>query len=73
MAELRGVLLKEKTMGKPAITGGKPVREKPFADRPVYGRQEERAAYEESVWLLHRLFLGNRSDVDDIADAVEKV
>ena len=34
---------KEKVMGKLAITGGKPVRTKPFADWPVYSRQEERA------------------------------
>jgi dTDP-4-amino-4,6-dideoxygalactose transaminase len=33
----------------------------------------ERAAYEESVWLPHHLFLGTRGDVDDIADAVKKV
>ncbi|PYV35542.1 MAG: hypothetical protein DMG22_02035 [Acidobacteria bacterium] len=33
----------------------------------------ERAAYEESVWLPHHLFLGSRKDVDDIADAVLKV
>src|SRR5579871_3789251 len=30
-------------MGKLAITGGKPVRTKPFAAWPIYGRQEERA------------------------------
>lgn len=33
----------------------------------------ERAAYEESVWLPHHIFLGGRKDVDDIADAVLKV
>ena len=33
----------------------------------------ERAAYEESVWLAHELFLGTRDDVDDIAGAIEKV
>ena len=33
----------------------------------------ERAAYEEAVWIPHHLFLGSRKDVDDIADAVEKV
>jgi len=40
---LQGVPLKEKTMGKLAITGGKPVRKTPFADWPVYNRKEERA------------------------------
>ncbi len=33
----------------------------------------ERAAYEESVWLSHELFLGTEQDVDDIATAIEKV
>lgn len=33
----------------------------------------ERAAYEESVWLPHHIFLGSRKDTDDIADAVLKV
>ena len=33
----------------------------------------ERAAYEESVWLPHQLFLGTEQDVDDIARAIEKV
>ncbi len=33
----------------------------------------ERAAYQASVWLPHQLFLGTKSDVDDIATAVEKV
>ena len=33
----------------------------------------ERAAYEESVWLPHHIFLGSRKDTDDIADAALKV
>lgn len=33
----------------------------------------ERAAYEESVWLPHHIFLGTRQDTQDIADAVIKV
>jgi dTDP-4-amino-4,6-dideoxygalactose transaminase len=33
----------------------------------------ERAAYEESVWLPHHLFLGSKKDADDIAAAVLKV
>lgn len=33
----------------------------------------ERAAYEESVWLPHHLFLGSQRDTQDIADAVNKV
>jgi len=33
----------------------------------------ERAAYEESIWLPHHIFLGSKKDTDDIADAVLKV
>jgi hypothetical protein len=33
----------------------------------------ERACHEESVWLEHRLFLGNRKDMDDIVHAILKV
>ena len=33
----------------------------------------ERAAYEQSVWLSHELFLGSEADVDDIATAIEKI
>jgi dTDP-4-amino-4,6-dideoxygalactose transaminase len=33
----------------------------------------ERAAYDESVWLHHSLFLGSEEDVDDIVAAIEKI
>lgn len=33
----------------------------------------ERAAYVETVWMLQSQFLGTKKDMDDIADAVEKV
>ena len=33
----------------------------------------ERAAYVESVWLPHHIFLGSRKDAEDIADGVVKV
>lgn len=33
----------------------------------------ERACYEESIWLDHRLFLGDQADMDDIAEALAKV
>jgi dTDP-4-amino-4,6-dideoxygalactose transaminase len=33
----------------------------------------ERAAYDESVWLPHHIFLGSKKDTDDIAHAVLKV
>jgi len=32
-----------------------------------------RAAYEESIWLPHELFLGDDSDVDDLVAAFAKV
>ena len=55
----------------PALSWG---RAEPLNPRTKYHcTVSERAAYEESVWLPHHLFLGSRKDVDDIADAVEKV
>jgi hypothetical protein len=33
----------------------------------------ERACASEAVWLEHRLLLGDKQDMDDIADAFEKV
>lgn len=33
----------------------------------------EKAAYEESVWLHHSLFLGSDEDVDDIVEAMGKI
>ena len=33
----------------------------------------ERAAYEESVWLHHRLLLGSEREVDDIVEAIGKI
>lgn len=33
----------------------------------------ERAAYEQSIWLPHEIFLGPREDVDDVVRAIEKV
>ena len=55
----------------PALSWG---RAEPLNPRTQYHCPvSERAAYEESVWLPHHLFLGSRQDVDDIADAVEKV
>ena len=55
----------------PALSQGRtePLDLKSLYHCPV----SERAAYEESVWLPHHIFLGNRNDTDDIADAVLKV
>ena len=30
-------------------------------------------AYEESVWIHHSVLLGNKSDMDDIIKAVDKI
>jgi dTDP-4-amino-4,6-dideoxygalactose transaminase len=53
------------------------------ADFPALGRElpwaharcpvAERAAFEESVWLPHRLLLGTERDVDTVVEAVEKI
>lgn len=55
----------------PALSWGrkKPLDLKNSFHCPV----SERAAYEESVWLPHHIFLGSKKDTDDIADAVLKV
>ena len=55
----------------PALSWGRP---QPLNLREMYHCPvAERAAYEESVWLPHHIFLGRRNDVDDIADAILKV
>ena len=55
----------------PALSWG---RSAPLDLRAMYHCPvSERAAYEESVWLPHHIFLGRRQDADDIADAVLKV
>lgn len=55
----------------PALSWG---RESPLDLKSLYSCPvSERAAYAESVWLPHHLFLGSRRDTDDIADAVLKV
>lgn len=33
----------------------------------------ERAAYKEMIWLPHDIFLGEASDIDDLADGIEKL
>ena len=55
----------------PALSWGRtePLDLKSLYHCPV----SERAAYHESVWLPHHIFLGTRKDTDDIADAVLKV
>jgi dTDP-4-amino-4,6-dideoxygalactose transaminase len=55
----------------PALSWGRaePVNLRDLYHCPV----SERAAYEESVWLPHHIFLGSKKDTDNIADAVVKV
>jgi dTDP-4-amino-4,6-dideoxygalactose transaminase len=55
----------------PILSWGRPepLDLKNMYDCPV----SERAAYVESVWLPHHLFLGSRKDVNDIADGILKV
>lgn len=55
----------------PAFTSGEgaPIDLKTHYHCPA----SERAAYQESVWLPHHIFLGSKQDTDDIADAVLKV
>lgn len=55
----------------PALSWG---REKTLDLKNMYHCPvSERAAYEESVWLPHHIFLGSRKDIDDIAASVLKV
>ncbi len=55
----------------PALSWG---RDKPLDLRSMYSCPEsERAAYHEAVWFMHQLFLGNRKDIDAIADGIQKV
>jgi dTDP-4-amino-4,6-dideoxygalactose transaminase len=55
----------------PALSWGRP---QPLDLKGLYHCPvSERAAYEESVWLPHHIFLGSKKDADDIADAVLKV
>lgn len=53
---------------KPALLGGKPVRTKGCQSWPMVA-----AADEESVWFSQKMFLGPRSDMDEIAEAVRKI
>jgi dTDP-4-amino-4,6-dideoxygalactose transaminase len=55
----------------PALSWG---RKKPLDLRSMFScPQSERAAYHEAVWFPHQHFLGPAKDIDDIADAVEKI
>ncbi len=55
----------------PALSWGRP---QPLDLKTSYRCPvSERAAYEESVWLPHHIFLGSQKDTNDIVDAVLKV
>ena len=67
----KSALFPVKAADYPALSWG---RKQPIDLRSLYNCPvSERAAYEESVWLPHHIFLGSRKDVDDIADGVIKV
>ena len=55
----------------PALSWGRqqPIDLKGGSHCPV----SERAAYQESVWLPHHIFMGNRRDTEDISRAVLKI
>ena len=52
--------------------GGRPARAKDN-DRPIHCPNCETISFTQGVWLEHRLLLGQRQDMDDIAAAVEKI
>ena len=63
-----------KTLG----TGSNPAlsweRSTPLDLRNMYHCSvSERAAYHEAIWFPHYLFLGDRKEIDTIADAIFKV
>jgi hypothetical protein len=35
--------------------------------------ESEKAAYREAIWFPHQIFLGQRSDIDAIVEAMHKV
>jgi dTDP-4-amino-4,6-dideoxygalactose transaminase len=55
----------------PALSWG---RQTPLELRDMYSCPEsERAAYQEAIWFMHQLFLGDRNDVDSMVQAIDKV
>lgn len=59
--------------GCPLTCGGPYNQDVDFAKYAVLCPVAERACAREAVWLEHRLLLGTPEDVDDIANAVEKI
>ena len=54
----------------PALSWG---RDKPLDLRNMYRcPAAERAAYNEAIWFPHYLFLGDKKEIDTIADAIFK-
>jgi len=55
----------------PALSWG---RSQPLDLKTMYTCPEsEKAAYREAVWFPHQIFLGPRSDIDAIVEAMQKV
>ena len=65
-------------LNKNFFKGGFPVvpgyaRDINYGDFKELCPASEKACSEEAVWLEHRMFLGTKSDMDDIANAIAKV
>jgi dTDP-4-amino-4,6-dideoxygalactose transaminase len=55
----------------PALSWGRP---QPLDLKTMYSCPEsEKAAYQEAIWFPHQIFLGPRSDLDSIVEAMRKV
>jgi dTDP-4-amino-4,6-dideoxygalactose transaminase len=55
----------------PALSWGRPA---PLDLRKMYKCPvSERAAYQEAIWFPHHIFLGDKENIDNIADAIFKV
>jgi dTDP-4-amino-4,6-dideoxygalactose transaminase len=55
----------------PALSWGRP---QPLDLKTMYSCPEaEKAAYSEAIWFPHQIFLGERSDLDSIVEAMRKV
>ena len=55
----------------PALSWGRP---QPLDLKTMYSCPEaEKAAYSEAIWFPHQIFLGARSDLDSIVEAMRKV
>ena len=67
----RSSLFPVKAAEFPALSWG---RSQPLDLKTMYTCPEsEKAAYREAIWFPHQIFLGPRSDIDAIVEAMQKV